>query len=269
VSKGQDAPSSGPRLRASAGEETVMSVERDGPTSVTAAVQTRPLRGHDAPPFAFDDPLAALPDTAQQLLLAAKRIVASDGFDALTLNAIAVASGENKAMISYYFGNKAGLVAAVLDSVIHDECVASRQRMRHLDPEQRRQQLVREMRCMTDCSEEFQVFFELLPHVLRDETLRRRLALLYRWYWGAKLEWLGIGRADEALEDPDLLGLTQLLSAVIDGLAVQAAIDPDIDLAKPYRVFEKMLAGSLLALLDARVADAGRGRPGRISGAPA
>src|SRR5665811_1962094 len=102
------------------------------------------------------------------------------------------ASGENKAMIAYYFGNKAGLVAAVLDSVIHDEYIASQNRMKDVAPEERCRQLIEEMRRMDAAAEEFRVFFELLPHVLRDETLRRRIALLYKWYWSVKLEWLGV-----------------------------------------------------------------------------
>ncbi len=189
---------------------------------------------------------------------------------------MAVESGENKAMISYYFGNKAGLVAAVLDSVIHDEYVVARRRMRSLDPDQRREQLAQEMRHMSAAADEFVVFFELLPHVLRDEVLRRRMAELYKWYWNAKLEWLAVGRdqGDEAgadgagaragradgygsgdgdgdgsggaAADPDLLGLSQLLSAVIDGLALQAAIDPDMDLSVPYRVFARMLTGGVV-----------------------
>jgi AcrR family transcriptional regulator len=198
------------------------------------------------PLAAFDDPLQALPQTAQKLLLAAKHIIATDGFDALTLNAVSRASGENKAMIAYYFGNKAGLVAAVLDSVIHDEYVASQNRMKDVDPERRCQQLIEEMRRMAGSPEEFRVFFEMLPHVLRDAVLRRRIALLYRWYWSVKLEWLGIVSPSSALEDPDLLGLAQLLSAVIDGLAVQAAIDPTLDMANPYRIFHGMLSTFVL-----------------------
>jgi AcrR family transcriptional regulator len=205
-------------------------------------LRPRPVAGAGA---AFGDPLSELPETAQRLLLAAKRIIAADGFGALTLNAVAAQSGENKAMISYYFGNKAGLVAAVLDSVIHDEYVVSRSRMKDLDPAQRREQLVAELRHMSAAADEFLVFFELLPHVLRDEVLRRRIAELYRWYWNAKLEWLGVGGEDGAAADAEMLGLSQVLSAVIDGLALQAAIDPDLDLSVPYRVFGRMLAGAV------------------------
>jgi AcrR family transcriptional regulator len=201
---------------------------------------------------AFEDPLSALPETARKLLLAAKEIIAADGFAALTLNSVSAASGENKAMIAYYFGNKAGLVAAVLDSVIHDEYIASQDRMKGVDPKQRAQRLVEEMRRMDAADEEFRVFFELLPHVLRDETLRRRIALLYTWYWRVKLEWLGVASPSSALEDPELLGLAQILSAVIDGLAIQAAIDPGLDLANPYRIFHRMLEGSLRTLDDGK-----------------
>lgn len=216
----------------------------------SAAATSRSSPGRLQP--AFEDPLSALPETARKLLVAAKDIIAADGFDALTLNSVAAASGENKAMISYYFGNKAGLVAAVLDSVIHDEYIASQDRMKDVDPKRRTQRLVEEMRRMDAAAEEFRVFFELLPHVLRDELLRRRIALLYRWYWSVKLEWLGVTNPSRALEDPELLGLAQLLSAVIDGLAIQAAIDPDLDLTNPYRIFHKMLDCSQFALPDGK-----------------
>jgi AcrR family transcriptional regulator len=191
--------------------------------------------------FTFEDPLSSLPQTAQNLLIAAKDIVAEDGFEALTLKTVSERAGENKAMVSYYFDNKAGLIAAVLDSVIHDEYLDSLDRMKNVAPGQRISRLVEEMRRMAAAVEDFEVFFELLPHVLRDEALRRRLAMLLRWYWKMKLDWLGVSDGAAALADPDLLGLAQLLSAVIDGLAIQAAVDPGVDLSNPYRVLARML----------------------------
>jgi len=214
-------------------------VRVEGEIDATHAA-TPPSGGHGGH-GAFSDPLPALPETARNLLLAAKRIIATSGFEALTLSSVSAMSGENKAMIAYYFGNKAGLVAAVLDSVIHDEYVASQDRMKDVDPERRRHQLIEEMRRMAGATGEFRVFFEMLPHVLRDDALRRRIAQLYRWYWSMKLEWLGVAGPTAALDDPELLGLAQLLSAVIDGLAVQAAVDPEIDLVAPCRAFARML----------------------------
>jgi AcrR family transcriptional regulator len=208
-------------------------------------------RGKRHGQFTFDDPLSSLPETARKLLVAAKEIIAERGFDALTLNAVSDRAGENKAMIAYYFDNKAGLIAAVLDSVIHDEYLTSQRRMKQAPPARRATLLVEEMRRMGQAAGDFQVFFELLPHVLRDDVLRRRLAELYRWYWSLKLEWLGLRDGADGLADPDLLGLAQVLSAVIDGLAIQAAIDPGLDLASPYRVLSRLLEGEAMKVLDA------------------
>ncbi len=210
--------------------------------------------------FTFEDPLSSLPATARKLLVAAKEIVADEGFKALTLKAVSDRAGENKAMVSYYFENKAGLIAAVLDSVIHDEYLVSLDSMKNVEPGQRTRRLVEEMMRMDTAAEDFQVFFELLPHVLRDEMLRCRLALLYQWYWSLKLNWLGADDGAEALADPDLLGLAQLMSAVIDGLAIQAAIDPQLDLAKPYRALTRLLENSLTGSLEewSRNGSAGR-----------
>lgn len=206
------------------------STDEDGHVRLTGHLQ-----------FAFEDPLRSLPETARRLLIAAKQIVAEEGFETLTLKRVSERAGENKAMVAYYFGNKAGLVATVLDSVIHDEYLDSLDRMRDVSPGERIPRLVEEMQRMAAWAEDFQVFFELLPHVLRDEALRRRMAMLFRWYWKKKLEWLGLEDGAGGLADPDLLGLAQLLSAVIDGLAIQTAVDPEMDLANPYRVLARLL----------------------------
>jgi AcrR family transcriptional regulator len=191
--------------------------------------------------FEFEDPLSSLPETARNLLVAAKEIVTEEGFEALTLKTVSERAGENKAMVSYYFGNKAGLITTVLESVIHDEYLHSMDRMKDVAPGERIARLVGEMERMAAWADDFQVFYELLPHVLRDEVLRRRMVMLYRWYWKMKLEWLGTEDGAAGLGDPDLLGLAQLLSAIIDGLAIQTAIDPEMDLANPYRVLARML----------------------------
>jgi len=210
-----------------------------GTQGLTGSAGPRGLTDHLH--FAFEDPLSSLPETARNLLIAAKEIIADEGFEALTLKTVSERAGENKAMVSYYFDNKAGLVAAVLDSVIHDEYLDSLDRMKDVTPGERIPRLVEEMRRMAASVEDFDVFFELLPHVLRDEVLRRRMAMLFRWYWKMKLEWLGLEDGTGGLADPDLLGVAQLLSAIIDGLAIQAAVDPGVDLSNPYRMLARML----------------------------
>jgi len=236
-------------------------------TGSVSSGQRSPAAPSERLQSAFENPLSSLPETARNLLLAAKQIIAEEGFEALTLNSVSERAGENKAMISYYFDNKAGLVAAVVDSVVHDEYVVSLERMQAAPAGERTRRLVDEMRRMDAAAPDFQVFFELLPHVLRDQVLRRRLALLYQWYWSMKLGWLGVPDAPEALADPDLLGLAQVLSAVIDGLAIQVAIDPTLELDNPYRVFTTMLEAALTELAPVAVGDGGAGGVGGAASA--
>ena len=78
-------------------------------------------RGEGLPePLLLEDPMEALPPTAQRILAAAQRLLADGGFEALRLSAIAREAGESKASIGYHFGNKSGLVTALVDSLAHD-----------------------------------------------------------------------------------------------------------------------------------------------------
>ncbi len=196
-----------------------------------------------------DDPLSTLPETAVRVLEAAQRVVEERGLQALTLNTVAGESGENKAMTAYYFGNKAGLVAALVDAIIHDECLSAASRMRDTTEDERLSQLVRELRGMSASVADSHVFFDILPHAVRNEELRERLAERYRWYIELKLDWLGLDRADEARRRR-LRGLAQVMSALIDGLAIQALIDgEEFALAPAYEMVERLFAMAVPVLL--------------------
>src|SRR5450759_1317863 len=73
--------------------------------------------------FPFEDPVSSLPRTAQKILDAATRLLAERGYEAVTLENVAAEAGVDKASIRYNFGNKAGLIIAVADALIHDECL--------------------------------------------------------------------------------------------------------------------------------------------------
>ncbi len=52
-------------------------------------------------------------DAPERILNAGYEVLRSEGYIGLTTAKVAAASGQNKAMISYYYGSKQGLVAAV------------------------------------------------------------------------------------------------------------------------------------------------------------
>jgi AcrR family transcriptional regulator len=62
------------------------------------------------------DPLPDLPPTARRILTAAQRVLVRDGFRDLTFQAVGAEAGENPALTRYYFGSKAGLIEALVDS---------------------------------------------------------------------------------------------------------------------------------------------------------
>lgn len=214
------------------------------------AVGGRPGRARTDTALPVDDPLADLSPTAVRVLTAAQRILAERGLSALTLNAVAEESGENKAMTKYYFGNKAGLIAALVDAAVHDECLESASRMQGVTDDDRIERLVTELRHMSLASPGFIAFFDILPHALRNDDLRPRLATLYEWYLQLKLDWLGLDPAADDELRAELRPLAQLMSAVIDGMAIQALIDPErFDIEAAYGMLRRILGAVLPELL--------------------
>jgi len=194
--------------------------------------------------------MEALAPTAQRLLAAAQRLLTSGGFEALKLSAIARAAGESKASIGYHFGNKAGLVTALVDSFAHD---ANRGLIEDTGELPRGEERIHalidgETRIAAD-AESYQSFFEVLPHALRDEDLRERVAALYDGYRETVLRCLDA--ADPAAKE-QLRPFAMLMIAVVDGLAIQHVLDRDVaDVAAATDLWERLVrpylteAGSL------------------------
>jgi AcrR family transcriptional regulator len=194
---------------------------------------------------AVDDPLDDLPPTARRLLAAARHLLAEGGFEALSLQAIASEAGESKGSVSYYFRNKQGLVAALVDSLVHDANRALLTETARLPVgEQRVHALVEgEQRISADV-QSFTGFFEVLPHALRDPALRPRVAGLYESYRQTVMTCLGAGA--EVAAASRLLPVAALMIAVVDGLSIQMGLDPEgFDVRVPFRTWEAMLAAHL------------------------
>jgi hypothetical protein len=139
--------------------------------------------------------------------------------------------------------------------------------MRDVKEQDRLVALVAELQRMSATIDDMQVFFDILPHAIRNEELRRRLAALYEWYLQLKLDWLGLDRADEERRRR-LRGLAQVMSALIDGLAIQALIDPDEFALEPaYEVVRRLFESGLPDLLEAPPAPPGSRDPAPTGGA--
>lgn len=199
--------------------------------------------------FPFDDPLAALPETARKILDAATRLLAEQGYGAVTLENVAAAAGVNKASIRYNFGNKAGLISAIADALIHDECLRLSAAVSEVPEDQRLHAAMEGMRGMIVSADAFRGFFDILPHAFREPELRQRIVALYRWWYGENLKWLSLNGRPQEEQHELLLGLAELIAAIPDGLSIQAGLDPEgFDLARPLAALELLLRNSMPTL---------------------
>jgi AcrR family transcriptional regulator len=199
------------------------------------AVRTRVARGKGV----------AISATAMRILEAAKRILSERGYSKLTLQAIEEESGEYRALVAYYFGSKQGLVEALIDSLMESEDEALRERLEDIEaPDERVRALIDEQRHISADWRGFRAFYELLPHIMRDERLRADLAADYARSRELDRQTLAAGQASHT--DADLGRLAALSVAIVEGLAVQYAADQeDFDHAGTYRLWEDMVLAYL------------------------
>jgi AcrR family transcriptional regulator len=189
------------------------------------------------------DEQTELPSSARALLDAAKHLLLEGGFDALRLERIAAEAGENKALIRYYFGDKAGLVAALVDDLVHEATVQLVEQSACVPrgPERLRAHMAGVGSLLHEPA--FRGLFDVLPHALRDPKLRVPIARLYEWYRDVNVQCFG---GDEACASPgEAAALAGVLVAVVDGLVIQMSLDPDFDPAPSFAVVERMTAAFL------------------------
>jgi AcrR family transcriptional regulator len=251
----------------------VSRAERESAARSDVAGVKSPARAEDAAPGVHGalaqpggDPRQSLSPPALNILQAAQRVLVEKGFSGLTLRAIAAESGENSAMVQYYFGNKEGLVKAMIDSVFRDDQQDAAAAMSSVASDDWLPRFVDGLRTISG-SRSFRVFFDILPYALRNEGLRSRMARAYDSYRRIKRDWLlpdddadaGTDVVEAAAdatpparspEEDAMAGVAELMTAVVDGLAIQEAIDDDFDMRRAYAVLEFMLQRSLPELLE-------------------
>ena len=194
--------------------------------------------------------METLPATAQKILKAAQGLLAEKGYEAVTLENVASAAGVNKASIRYNFGNKAGLISAVADALIHDEMLRIAADTESVPEEERLHAAMVGIRRMILDADSFRGFFDILPHAFRDPELRIRLFALYEWWYHQNLAWLGLA-VPGAETNEMLMGLAELIAAIPDGLSVQAGLNPDgFELSRPLATLEFLLRNSMVRLLE-------------------
>ena len=200
-----------------------------------------PVGSDEAAVIPRNGTVSILPPTAQKFLLAARHLLYEGGFDALRLEAIAKEAGENRALIRYYFGGKDGLISALVDMLTHDATVSLVNRCEALPKgDERVHAYLDDARGLVEDRDSFLIFYDVLPHAVRDPELRERIADLYDWYRQVNERCLGVD--PESADYKRLSALAMVVLAAVDGLAVQVLLDPGLDIRPAFSLLESIVA---------------------------
>jgi len=192
-------------------------------------------------PLSAARPPTKLRPKAKRILEAAKTIVAERGFSELTMTVLEQESGANRALVSYYFGDKAGLVAAIVDSLFSDPDTELVEEIRESsNGSERTQRFIEWQERVSSNDKVNRMLYELLPHALKDPAIRQRFADEYRLYRAIDADCLQPAPAE--LTDREAEALAAVTIAVVEGLAMQHALDPEgFDFAGAWRCWRQVL----------------------------
>ena len=202
----------------------------------------------------FEDPLADLPPTARTIVETTRRLLLERGYPSLSLETISDECGLNKSAVRYYFKNKAGLMTTVVDAWIYDNISLLDPASGSTEDGHRLHTFLRIKEEMSENTDAYLAFFELLPAMLRDERHTGRIVDLYAWAIHKYGEFFADAIADLSPEERSDFG--RLIIAVVDGLGVQYALAPDrFQASGVYRMLESILT----VWMDARASGTTRG----------
>lgn len=165
-----------------------------------------------------------------EILAAARATLVRDGLDHFVLRAIAATVGIELGNLQYYFATRADLLEAVMRAEFEHDVAAVRAARQHLDesePDDRYTHLATALiRNWTDdgAGSVFVVLWQLSYH---HERFRRLSAEIYETFY-AEIEAM-IRAVDTSAADSDLAARARLMTAVLDGVAMQihAALSED------------------------------------------
>ena len=189
---------------------------------------------------------ADLPPTARRLLAAAQDILAERGYAELTITAISQSSGVNRALVSYYFGGKAGLLSALVETLFLNPDVGYVEEIRSSRSGEDRADAFLEWQERVSANDRTnRMLYELLPHALREPEVRARFAEEYRVY--REVDGDCLSGAPRELTEEQLEALAAVSIAVVEGLGIQRALDPDgFDHQRAWRMWRDVIGAYLL-----------------------
>jgi AcrR family transcriptional regulator len=170
-----------------------------------------------------------------QIVAIARKIVAEEGLEALTIGSLEARLAFSRGVITYHFQNKDDIVHAVLESAIEEiNAVGAAQVTTQTSSEDRVRATLRTyVRGYIDKVEATRILLSFWGRISSDKRARKANATLYASYRKAAVHMLDAGRAaNEFRADVNVDAFAAVLVGVVVGIAMQSyfekgAIDAD------------------------------------------
>lgn len=185
--------------------------------------------------------------TKQELIQSAKKCIQEKGLDKLTFTAVAQGAGVTQGTVYYHFKTKEQLMLEIVQSVCDD----SWQTVENLQTTQNLEETINQAlegarsRCTHD-SFYHTLFFSLVVHSLQNQPLRERLRDMLERENSHVTAMLEKFSPTSAVPGISLKNRAIMINALIDGLALQALLNPDFPADEIY----SELTASVLKLIS-------------------
>ncbi len=188
--------------------------------------------------------------SSQQIIDAAIRVLARQGYARTSLLEIANEAGMSKGALHYHYPSKDALIHAVLEAACNAVQARTVQAWSPSDNpfEALRKSLKELWATRAERTDEALVVAELIALSLYDESLRRKLAEFYAFGAQQIREYLDKNLVSLGLEPRISLDLLpRVVIGLLDGLVMQAFVDPDAFSADEVVDAVETIAVSILA----------------------
>lgn len=182
-------------------------------------------------------------DAPDRILAAARRVLARDGLEGLTVAAVTQEAGVYISAVSYHFGGIEGLRFALVAQLLLEEDERAHDLARHGSSGGHLLREVMERFAMMGGREVELAFYETIVPGLRTPELNRRLVHLYAE--GRKVFVDTLSEPGEAAEAAALAPYGLILLAFVDGLTLQLLVEPDLDIEPALTFMEEMVLAHL------------------------
>ena len=188
-------------------------------------------------------------DKVQRIIEAAASVMRREGYAGTSMKDVAHEAGIAQGLIHYYFHSKDELVMAVLKQACGDMLAESQDAFRRAQggPLERVWPTLEAARDRTrDRPEMWRLFFELLPLSFNNPGLRAEFQAVYDKIIAGTVEMIEeVNHQVPTALPVDPAHFARVITATIDGIAVQALCQPDLDIDALYTAFGFVLVSTI------------------------